>query len=188
MYILSTASIKFKNTYFRTVTLPFIAWIVKTTIDQASQWRTVKRKKNKCQNNNVLVNPKLVISIKRMRLTLPVQVFRWPRNTRLQFSVPGLRGIHRNLKQKKNFNSCEGFFRKSPFCTFYYLNPGFGGPWGMLWIFFLIAIFITLQKNAFGQKKFQISCTGSKEPLWQNWKIANCFRFLWIPRRPGTLN
>jgi hypothetical protein len=25
----------------------------------------------------------------------------------------------------------------------------------MLWIFFLIAIFIMLQKNAFGQKKFQ---------------------------------
>ena len=32
----------------------------------------------------------------------------------------------------------------------------------MLWIFFLIAIFIMLQKNAFDQKKFQISCTGSK--------------------------
>ena len=42
----------------------------------------------------------------------------------------------------------------------------------MLWIFFLMAIFIMLQKNAFGQKKFRISCTGSKVPLWQNWKIA----------------
>ena len=24
-----------------------------------------------------------------------------------------------------------------------------------------------LQKNTFGQKKFQISCTGSKVPFWQ---------------------
>ena len=39
---------------------------------------------------------------------------------------------------------------------------------GMLWIFFLITIFIMLQKNAFGQRKFQISCTGSKVPFWQN--------------------
>jgi hypothetical protein len=33
---------------------------------------------------------------------------------------------------------------------------------------FLIAIFIMLQKNAFGQKTFQISYTGSKAPFWQN--------------------
>ena len=66
-----------------------------------------------------------------------------------------LRGIHRNLKQQKNFNSHDGFFRKSPFCTFSYINPGFGGPWDKLWIFFLIAIFIMLQKNAFGRKKFE---------------------------------
>jgi hypothetical protein len=78
------------------------------------------------------------------------------KTSRFQFSVPGLRGIHRNLKQEKNFNSHEGFFRKSPFCTFYCINPGFSGPWGMLWIFFLIVIFIMLQKNAFGQKNFKI--------------------------------
>ena len=77
------------------------------------------------------------------------------KNTRSQFSFPGLRKIHRNLKQKKNFNSREGFFRKSPFCTFSCINPGFGGPWDMLWIFFLIPIFILLQKNAFGKKKFK---------------------------------
>ena len=104
----------------------------------------------------------------------------------------------------------------------------------MLWIFFLIAIFIMLLKNTFGQKKFWISCKGSKVPFWQNWKIAKvallnpckkfefffsqkhsaksriyaekstkkgfskkalvridfffCFRFLWISRKPGTLN
>ena len=36
----------------------------------------------------------------------------------------------------------------------------------------LLAIFIILQKNDFGQKNFWISCTGSKVPFWQNWKIA----------------
>ena len=76
------------------------------------------------------------------------------KNTRSQFNVPGLREIHRNLKQEKNFNSREGFFRKSPFCTFFCINPGFGGPWNMFWIFFLFAIFIMLQKKAIGQKQF----------------------------------
>ena len=52
-------------------------------------------------------------------------------------------------------NSRDGFFRKSPFCTFSCINPGFGGPWDMLQIFFLIVIFIILQKNAFGQKCFK---------------------------------
>ena len=82
----------------------------------------------------------------------------------------------------------KSFFRKSPFCTFSCINPGFGGPWCTLWIFFLIAIFIMLQKNSFGQKKFQISCMGSKVPLWQNWKIAKMtllnpcmkFKFFWL--------
>ena len=35
-----------------------------------------------------------------------------------------------------------------------------------------IAIFIMLQKNAFGQKNFWISCKGSKVPYWQKWKVA----------------
>ena len=88
------------------------------------------------------------------------------KTSRSQFSGPGLREIHRNLKQQKNFNSRDGFFRKSPFCTFSCINPGFGGPWGMLWIFFLIGIFIMLQKNTFSQKNFQISCTDFKVPFW----------------------
>ena len=54
------------------------------------------------------------------------------KTSHFQFSVPGLLEIHRNLKQQKNFNSCDGFFRKSPFCTFSCMNPGFGGPWDML--------------------------------------------------------
>ena len=37
--------------------------------------------------------------------------------------------------------------------------------------FFLIAIFIMLQKILSAQKN-QISCTGSKVPIWKNWKIA----------------
>ena len=75
------------------------------------------------------------------------------KTSRFQFSVlPGLREIHRNLKQQKKFNSCDGFFRKSPFCTFSCINPGFGRPWDMLQKDFLIAIFIMLQKNAFGKK------------------------------------
>ena len=94
------------------------------------------------------------------------------KTSRFQFSVPDLREIHRNLKQLKKINSHNGFFRRSLLCTFSCINPGFGGPWGMLWIFFLIGIFIMLQKNTFGQKKFQISCTGSKVPFWKNWKIA----------------
>ena len=88
------------------------------------------------------------------------------KTSRFQFSFPSLREIHRNLKQQKNFNCHDGFFRKSPFCTFSCINPGFGGPWGKLWIFFLNGIFIMLQKNTFGQKIFQISCTGSKVPFW----------------------
>ena len=58
------------------------------------------------------------------------------KTTRSQFSVPGLREIHRNLKQEKKFDSRESFFRKSPFSTFSCISPGFGGPWDKLWIFF----------------------------------------------------
>ena len=54
------------------------------------------------------------------------------KTSHFQFSVPGLPEIHRNLKQQKNFNSHDGFFRKSAFCTFSSINPGFCGAWGML--------------------------------------------------------
>ena len=67
------------------------------------------------------------------------------------------------------------------------INPWFGRPCDKLWIFFLIAIFIMLQKNAFGQKKFQISCTGSKVPFWQFFNFSKMallnpcmkFDFVW---------
>ena len=47
----------------------------------------------------------------------------------------------------------------------------------MLWIFFLIVIFILFQKNAFGQKQFQISCMSSKVPCWNDRKIAKIGSF-----------
>ena len=94
-----------------------------------------------------------------------------------QFSIPGFWEIYRNLKQQKNFSSHDGFFRKSPFCTFSCINPGFGGPWGILWIFLFIGIFIMLQKIIFGQKKFQISCTGSKVPFWQFFNFSKMALF-----------
>ena len=50
------------------------------------------------------------------------------KTTRFQFSIPGLREIHRNLKQQKIFKSHESFFRKSPFCSFSCINPRFGRP------------------------------------------------------------
>ena len=107
------------------------------------------------------------------------------KTSRFQFSVPGLREIHRNLKQQKKFKSRDGFFRKSPFCTFSCINPGFGEPWGMLWIFFLIGIFIMLQKNTFGQKKFKFHAPVQKchfgnfsiFPKWHFWTGAWNLKF-----------
>ena len=97
------------------------------------------------------------------------------KTSHFQFSVPGLREIHRSQKQQKNFNSRDGFFRKSPFCTFSCIYSGIGRPWVMLRKKILIAIFIMLQKNTFGQQKFWISCTGSKVPIWQFFNFAKIF-------------
>ena len=108
------------------------------------------------------------------------------KTSRFQFSIPGLREIHRNLKQQKKFNSRDGFFRKSPFCTFSCINPGFGGPWGMLWIFFVNGILIMSQKNTFGQKKkikfhalVQKCRFGKSEklPKWHFWTGAWNLKF-----------
>ena len=46
---------------------------------------------------------------------------------------------------------------------------------------FLIGIFIMLQKNTFGQKKIQISCTGSKVPFWKKLKNSQ------DPPNPGFM-
>ena len=113
------------------------------------------------------------------------------KTSRFKFILPGFRGINMILKQKLFFNSREGLFRKSPFCTFPCINPGFGGPWDMLWIFFLIAIFIILQKNVLGQIFFQIgfksaileklkNCqNGTFEPMHEIWKKIWSRAFFW---------
>ena len=54
------------------------------------------------------------------------------KTSRSQFSILGLREIHKKLNQEINYNSRVSFFRKSPFCTFSCINSGFAGPWDML--------------------------------------------------------
>ena len=54
------------------------------------------------------------------------------KTSRFQISVPDLWEIHRKLKQQKKINSHDGFFRKSPFCTFSCINLRFGGPLVMI--------------------------------------------------------
>ena len=92
------------------------------------------------------------------------------KNTRSQFSVPGLRGIHKNLKENKNFNSRGSFFRKSPFSTFACINPGSCGPWDNLWILFLIAIFkrmLLAKKFLNFMQRFKSAILASFQ-FWQN--------------------
>ena len=87
------------------------------------------------------------------------------KTTRSQFSVPGLREIHRNLKQEKNFNSCESFFRKSPFCTFSCINPGFGGNCGMLRKKNSYCHFLNASKECFWPKKILNFMHGFKSAI-----------------------
>ena len=66
--------------------------------------------------------------------------------------------------------SGESCWEKSQFALLTDLDPGFGGLWNKLWIFF--GTFIMPQKKSFGQKGFWISCTGSKVPFWQFYHSA----------------
>ena len=75
-------------------------------------------------------------------------------------------------KTKQKIQLSQGLF--SQFCTFCCKNPGFDGPWDMLQVLFLTAIFITLQQNAFDQKN-KILCTGSKLPFWQFFIFSKMF-------------
>ena len=89
------------------------------------------------------------------------------KTSHFKFSIPGLQGNHRNLKQQKNFNSREGFFRKFPFCTFSCINSGFGRPWDVLWIVFSschFSNFMTSSKVPFWQF-FNFSRNGTYEPV-----------------------
>ena len=87
------------------------------------------------------------------------------KTTRSQFSIPDLRDIHRNLKQEKNFNSRESFFRKSPFCTFSCINPGFGRPWDKLWKKIFYCHFHNASKECFWPKKISNFMHGFKSAI-----------------------
>ena len=76
-----------------------------------------------------------------------------------------------NLKNGLKFVFIIGHQRKSPFCTFSCINPGFGRPWDMLRKKIFIAIFIMLQKNAFGQKKFEFNARVQKCHFGKNEKL-----------------
>ena len=54
--------------------------------------------------------------------------------------------------------------------AFYGINPGFGRPWGMLWILFVNGTFIMPQKKSFGQKIFEFHTRVQKCNLaeWKN--------------------
>ena len=94
-----------------------------------------------------------------------------------------LRGNHRNLKQQKNFNSREGFFRKFPFCTFSCINSGFGRPWDVLWIFFSSCHFHNALKVYLWLKIVSNFMTSSKVPFWQFFNfsemvlMSQCIKF-----------
>ena len=80
-------------------------------------------------------------------------------------------GIHRNPDWKECLKSCECFLRKSQFSILTDLNPGFGGPWNMLGIFFVNVVYIT-SKEVFWPKKVLNSIHGFKSAICQNWKIT----------------
>ena len=75
------------------------------------------------------------------------------------------------------FNSREGFFRKSPLCTFSYINPGFGGPWGILWIFFVI--FIIFKRMLLAKKIFKFH---AKVQKWHFGKIEKLAKSIPLKR------
>ena len=98
----------------------------------------------------------------------------------------GFLGIHRNPNCKEFSKCCEAFLRKSSVCTLTDLNPVFGKPWDMLWLFFGFGTFIMLQKKSFGQKQFQFYARVQKchfgnfsiLPKWHFWTRAWNSKFL----------
>ena len=113
---------------------------------------------------------------------------------------------------KKKFNFREGFFRKSPFCTFSCINSTFyilcfqNGTFEpmheiqkIFWpkVFFWSIMKVPFRRNihnmpqgppnpGFMQEKVQKG-DFQKKPPWEL-NFFCCFRFLWISRRSGTLN
>ena len=93
------------------------------------------------------------------------------KTSRFLFSIPSLWVIHRNLKQKQKKILVRAFFRKSHFCTFSCMNPGFGGR--VMHIFSYSHIH-NVSQEYFWSKKFHISCTGSKVPFGQFFNFSSC--------------
>ena len=58
--------------------------------------------------------------------------------------------------------SCESFLRKSQFSKLSYLNPGFGGPWDIIGIFFVNAIFKTHQTSLLAKNVFEFQAQDQK--------------------------
>ena len=97
--------------------------------------------------------------------TLPVQIFRWPKNQPLLIYPSRCLRDSQEPKTKMIFQFLQGIY--PPFLNFFLHKSLIWETLGQVREFSFIAIFIMLQKNGFGQKKFQISCTGSKVPFWQ---------------------
>ena len=100
-------------------------------------------------------------------VTLLFYNYEYQKRAPSNFAFLGLLGIHSNPNWKEFLKCCESFLRKSSVCTLTDLNPGFGGPWDILWIFLGYGPFIMLQKKSFGRNIFWISCSGSEVPFWQ---------------------
>jgi hypothetical protein len=89
-------------------------------------------------------------------VTLPVQVFRWPK---------GLQGIHMNLNQFS-----RGLFYKTPFLCFFLHKSWIWRTLGYVMDIFSYCNFYIASKECFWPKKIQISCMGSKVPFWKKFK------------------
>ena len=87
--------------------------------------------------------------------TLLVQDFRQQKIQLLPIQCSRPSRDSQEPKTTKNFNSRDSFFRKSPFCTFSCIKPGFGRPWD------------TLKKNSYCHFH-----NASKECFWPK-KILN---------------
>ena len=104
--------------------------------------------------------------------TLLVQDFRQQKNQPLLIYCSRPLRDSQEPKTRKNFQFSRWLFQKIPFLYISCTNPGFGRPWGMLLIFFLIGIFIMLQKNTFGQKKISNFMHRFKSAILE--KLKNC--------------
>ena len=87
---------------------------------------------------------------------------------RFQYSVPGLQGIHRNLKQQQKSIFARAFFQKIPFLSFFLYRFWVWQTLGHIMNIFSNCHIHNASKERFRPNVFfQISCMGSKVPFWQ---------------------